>query len=41
MDNVPNPVSINEAVEFAKIYGDEKSYKFVNAVLRDISKLVG
>lgn len=33
MDDVPSSVSINEAVELAKKYGDEKSGKFVNGVL--------
>lgn len=36
MDDIPIAVSINEAVEIAKKYGNEKSYAFVNAVLRKI-----
>lgn len=38
MDDIPEPVSINEAVELAKKYGDEKSAPFVNAVLGKISR---
>lgn len=38
-DEVPPKVAINEAVEIAKIYGDEKSSKFVNGVLAKISPL--
>lgn len=33
IDDVPAKVSANEAVEIAKEYGDEKSPKFVNAVI--------
>ena len=29
-------VCINEAVELAKVYSDEKSYKYINAVLDKI-----
>ena len=32
-ETIPKSVSINEAVELAKIYGDEKSPAFVNARL--------
>jgi N utilization substance protein B len=32
-DDVPDSVSINEAVEMAKVYGGEDSSKFVNGVL--------
>lgn len=37
IEDIPIKVSINEAVDIAKLYGDEKSSKFVNGVL---SKLV-
>lgn len=37
MDDIPEIVSINEAVELAKAYGDEKSGKFVNGVLSKIN----
>ena len=36
--NVPYKVSINEAVEIAKLYGDEKSPNFVNGLLAAIQK---
>ncbi len=32
-DEIPYKVAINEAVELAKLYGDNKSPKFVNGVL--------
>jgi len=37
-DKLPVRVSINEAVELAKIYGREQSYSFVNGVLAKIVK---
>ncbi len=36
IDQIPAVVSINEAVELAKKYGDDKSYAFVNSVLRKV-----
>lgn len=36
LDDVPKNVSINEAVELAHAYGDDKSGKFVNGVLSKI-----
>ncbi|WP_010093192.1 transcription antitermination factor NusB [Ornithinibacillus scapharcae] len=38
LSDIPENVSINEAVELAKRYGDEKSGKFVNGVLSKIIK---
>lgn len=38
IDEIPCGVSINEAVELAKKYGDEKSFAFVNSVLSKINK---
>ena len=38
IDDVPSAVTINEAVELAKIYGTEKSTKFINAVLGKIAE---
>ncbi len=35
--DIPSSVSINEAIEMAKTFGDEQTYKFVNGVLRTIS----
>ncbi len=37
-DDIPPKVSINEAVELAKKYGEEDAYKFVNGVLDRIRK---
>jgi len=36
--SIPVEVSLNEAVEIAKIYGTEKSGKFVNGILDSIAK---
>lgn len=36
--DIPVSVSINEAIENAKKYGDEKSYKFINGLLGSIAK---
>lgn len=33
VDNVPTAVAINEALELAKTYSDDKSRKFINGVL--------
>lgn len=38
VDSVPAGVSINEAVNLAKKYGDERSYAFINSVLGKISR---
>jgi len=35
-DNVPDAVSINEAVELAKKYGSEESSSFINGILRQV-----
>lgn len=32
-DDVPNKVVLNEAIELCKLFGDDKSSKFVNGVL--------
>jgi N utilization substance protein B len=37
-ENVPPSVSINEAVELAKVYGGDDSSKFVNGVLGRIAE---
>lgn len=37
-DSMPARVSINEAVEIAKKYSSEDSYRFINGVLGSISK---
>ena len=36
--DVPYKVSINEAVELAKKYGEDKSKKFVNGILANVVK---
>lgn len=37
LSDVPNRVSLNESIEIAKIYSDEKSSKFINGVLANIA----
>lgn len=37
-DDVPVSVSINEAVELAKMYGNEKDAAYVNGVLSSVAK---
>ena len=39
-EDLPEAVSINEAVELAKIFSEEKGFKFVNKVLRNIFEAV-
>ncbi len=41
VESIPVKVSINEAVELSKRYGDEKSYAFVNSVLSKIARELG
>ena len=38
MEDVPDRVAVNEAVELAKLYGEEDTYKFVNGVLAEYLK---
>ena len=38
VDSIPANVSINEAVELGKIYGDERFYAFINSVLGKINR---
>ena len=38
IDDVPVSVSINEAVELAKKYGEDKSKNFVNGILASVVK---
>lgn len=38
LDDIPRNVSINEAVELAKKFADEKSGKFVNGILAKIKE---
>ena len=37
-ESVPPKVAIDEAIEIAKVYGDDSSPKFINSVLDKISK---
>jgi len=39
LDDIPPKVSINEAVDIAKKYGDKDSGKFVNGILDKISRM--
>jgi N utilization substance protein B len=39
VDDIPDSVSINEAVEMAKAYGGEDSSKFVNGVLGKLAQM--
>lgn len=38
LPDIPHEVSINEAVELAKIYSTQRSTSFINAILDSISK---
>jgi N utilization substance protein B len=40
-EKVPPVVSINEAVELAKIFGTEKSQKFINGLLNNVKDTLG
>lgn len=37
-DQVPEKVVLDEAIEIAKLYGDEQSSKFINGVLSKVQK---
>lgn len=41
MEDIPAKVSINEAIELAKKYDDEKAYVFVNGVLNRMAEGLG
>ncbi|MBQ4288997.1 MAG: transcription antitermination factor NusB [Clostridia bacterium] len=38
MEDIPVSVSVNEAVEISKLYSDREAYKFINGILRNISR---
>ena len=38
MENIPHKVSINEALNLAKLYSTEKSNKFINGILATVVK---
>ncbi len=40
IDSVPVSVSINEAVELAKVFGDDKDAPFVNGLLGSVARAV-
>ncbi|MGM0844301.1 MAG: transcription antitermination factor NusB [Bacillota bacterium] len=40
VDDVPNKVVINEAIEIAKSYGDDQSGKFINGLLSKVNTTV-
>ncbi|WP_243386378.1 transcription antitermination factor NusB [Bacillus kexueae] len=39
-ESIPHDVSINEAIELAKTFGDEKSSRFVNGVLSNVKNSI-
>lgn len=39
--NIPTKVSINEAIELAKLYCDDKSPKFINGILGSVVNEIG
>jgi N utilization substance protein B len=39
LDDIPTSVSINEAIEFSKIYSSEDSFKFINGILGNIVRI--
>ena len=40
-DDIPPKVSINEAIELGKKFGDDNSYSFINGILDSIYRLRG
>jgi len=38
IDDIPNPVSVNEAVELAKKYSTDESARLINAILFNVAK---
>lgn len=36
VEDIPHKIAINEALEIAKMYGEEDSYRFVNGLMRVI-----
>ncbi|MGX7195611.1 transcription antitermination factor NusB [Enterococcus olivae] len=37
VDNVPNKVALNEAIELAKTFSDDQSRKFINGILSTVN----
>ncbi len=40
LESIPISVSINEAIELGKMYGDEQSARFLNGILGAVSKML-
>lgn len=40
VEDIPHSVTINEAVEIAKVFGDDKSSRFVNGVLSKVKDAI-
>lgn len=40
MQEIPENVTINEAIEIAKIFGDEESRRFINGVLSKVKESI-
>lgn len=40
MKEIPENVSINEAIEIAKVFGDEESRRFINGVLSKVKESI-
>lgn len=40
MNDIPDSVSINEAIEVAKVFGDEESRRFINGVLSKVKETI-
>ncbi|KGX90910.1 transcription antitermination protein NusB [Pontibacillus halophilus JSM 076056 = DSM 19796] len=36
VEDVPNKVALNEAIELAKVFGDDQSGRFINGVLKKV-----
>jgi len=41
IDEIPVKVSMDEAIELAKLFGDDSSSRFINAVLSKVNKTLG
>jgi transcription antitermination protein NusB len=40
MEDIPHAVTINEAIELAKIYGGDNSTQFINGILDAVKKVI-
>jgi N utilization substance protein B len=41
MEDIPQSVTINEAIEIAKRFGDDNSSRFINGVLSKVKNYLG